>query len=145
MSSSHLVLIFLLMPFGYHTVLLTDQGLFAFGGKPSHSSEKKMPAKSPEVLWEGPKPVKVDWGRVHSLLLDEKGGVWEAGTPNQWNHSFTSSFRQVPGLPIAVEIAAGYNFSAVIDINGGVWVWWEDQSAKQIDISPLIKDRKSVV
>ena len=111
------------MPFGYHTLLLSEDGLLAFGGKPQQNGDEKMPDVPHQVPWVGPPVEKVDWGRLHSLVLDSQGGVWEAGTSGIENSSFTSNFRQVEGLPQISQIAAGYDHSAAIDMEGGLWTW----------------------
>ena len=113
------------MPCGYHTLLLSNEGLLAFGGKPGlFPSDEKMPDVPHQVPWVGPPLVKVDWGQFHSLALDSKGGVWEAGTSGVPNREFTSNFRLVEGLPEITQIAAGHDHSAAIDNEGCLWVWW---------------------
>ena len=94
------------MPFGYHTLVLSDEGLLAFGGKPTFEGDKGMSKVPHLVPWVGRPPVKVDWGRYHSLVLDVEGGVWEAGTPGVPNTDFTSNFQIVPGLPAINQISA---------------------------------------
>jgi hypothetical protein len=111
------------MPYGYHTLLVSNDGLLAFGGKPQWEGDMKMPDVPHQVPWVGPPLIKVDWGRSHSLLLDSEGGVWEAGTSGVENSEFTSNFRRVEGLPEITQISAGYDLSAVIDTEGNLWFW----------------------
>ena len=99
-----------------------------------------------EVPWKGSRPVQVDWGTRHSLVLDEEGSVWEAGKPGSKAYRpFT--FRRVPKLPLITMVAAGVDHSAALDVEGSLWVWtkkkgltWASQYPRKIGInSPLSK------
>ena len=116
-------------------MLLSDDGLLAFGGKSTFDGEEEMPSTPHLVPWTGPPLQNVDWGRYHSLVLDSEGTVWEAGTPGAGNFDFTSNFRRVPDLPVIVHISAGYNHSTAVDVDGGLWLWSEWQVASDPGIS----------
>ena len=122
------------MPYGYHTILLSTQGLLAFGGKFQPKPDPPESPKSPEVSWDGPRLVKVDWGRSHSLLLDEEGGVWEAGTPGK----VYGPFCKIPDLPVICDIAAGYDTSAALDTDGGLWAWGRQSECGWVSPSPKL-------
>ena len=114
------------MPFGDHTLLLSQEGeeggLWAFGRNNEgqlglgHRDHQRQPVMVP---WFGPQPVQVDWGFGHSLVLDAEGDVWEAG--HCWSNSTT--FQRVPELPSIVVVAAGVRHCAAIDTEGDLWVW----------------------
>ena len=104
-----LLLPFLEMPFGHHTLLLSlEGGLLAFGYNSEcqlglgHNSEQLTPAIVP---WKGPQPVQVDWGMQHSLVLDAEGGVWQAGSSRFSTSRYT--FERVPDVPPTALVAAG--------------------------------------
>ena len=136
------------MPFGNHTLLLSDVGeLWAFGNNTQgqlglgHRSQRLVPSL---VSWSGPTPIQVDWGEEHSMVLDEEGGVWEAGRSRASPAS--SHFTRVPELPVITMIAAGWFHSAAVDTNGALWVWtslssdWASSSPQQTKcLPPLIK------
>jgi alpha-tubulin suppressor-like RCC1 family protein len=122
---------FIGMPLGNHTLLFSlEGGLLAFGCNQDgqlglgHRNIQRTPV---EVPWNGPKLVQVDWGLRHSLILDEEGGVWEAGCYQPLDLSPTSlTFRQVPCLPCITLVAAGESHSAAIDSECCLWVWTGD-------------------
>ena len=121
------------MPFGNHTLLLDLEGeLWAFGansfGQLGVGSKDKVCVPT-KVSWNGPKPVQVDGGLVHSLVLDEEGGVWEAGRSRA--APYPTTFQLVTDLPPVSRVAAGYCHSAAVDINGALWVWTNAQTDLQ--------------
>ena len=83
-----------------------------------HKEDQKEPALVP---WSGPRPVQVDWGYHHSLVLDEEGGVWAAGVHQ--GPSFVLSFERVAAIPLVTQVAAGYDHSAALDVDGALWMW----------------------
>ena len=113
------------MPSGSHTILLSlEGGLLAFGANYEGQlglDHKKHHSQPEKVSWNGPKPVQVDCGGSHSLVLDVEGGVWDAGSSRAIYSSPT--FELIPDLPRMAVIAAGGGFSAAIDTEGGLWVW----------------------
>ena len=134
------------MPFGSHTLLLTDEGvLMAFGSNCAgqlglgHCETQRKPG---EVPWEGPRLVQVDWGYFHSLLLDEEGCVWEAGRDKSNYH-----FQRVVGLPQVLLVAAGFHHCAALDCDGVLWVWadrssvpWASPEPKKMEgLPPVLK------
>ena len=113
------------MPFGNHTLLLSlEEGVCAFGYNSdgqlglSHRTTQIEPV---EVPWNGPRPVQVDWGLEHSLILDVEGGVWEAGRSRSTSSPLT--FHRASELPLITLVAAGEYHSAAIDTAGGLWLW----------------------
>ena len=140
---------FIGMPLGNHTLLLSFEGnLFAFGDNEEgqlglgHNDNPSLPS---EVPWNGPQPVQVDWGWHHSLVLDAEGGVWEAGLSRL--PSFSLHFTQVQELPGITLVAAGIHRSAAIDTEGGLWVWtsqrdlsWASSLPHRVEVlPPLLK------
>ena len=118
------------MPHGYHTLLLLEEGgsLVGFGRNKQgqlglgHCEDQLVPVIVP---WDGPRPVQVEWGRQHSLVLDEEGSVWEAG--RFCSASTSATFRPIEGLPAMATIACSAFLSAALDMNGALWVWTSNQ------------------
>ena len=137
------------MPFGHHTLLLSQEGgLWAFGSNSDGElglGNQEGQLKPVEVPWNGPQPVQVDWGYGHSLVLDAEGGVWDADCSRSLNSS--TSFSKVPELPPIAQLAAGLSHSAAIDIEGSLWVWtsikdlsWASSLPQRVGgLPPLIK------
>jgi alpha-tubulin suppressor-like RCC1 family protein len=137
------------MPFGHHTLLLSEEGgLWAFGCNSSgqlglgHKNHQWQPVQVP---WSGPKPVQVDWGIQHSLVLDAEGGVRE--TSHSQDSPSTHLFQHVPGLPLITHVAAGASHNAALDTEGGLWVWaskdhlsWARSLPQRVEgLPPLLK------
>ena len=129
------------MPFGFHTLLLTHEGgLLGFGRSMEgqlglgHQHNRSEPV---EIPWNGPRAVQVSCGELHSLVLDEEGGVWEAGLPQTINFE-PLVFKQVMALPLVTQIAAGEKHSAVLDVDGNLW-WWTARSL--IEWAPKAPER----
>ena len=137
------------MPQGEHTLLFSIDGdLLAFGSNSQgqlglgHSSISEVPTKVP---WKGPKPVQVDWGSCHSLVLDEEGGVWETGR-SRYSQPFTS-FQKVEELPCITSVSAGDDLSTALGADGALWVWasesvmpWACSVPQKVEgFPPLIK------
>ena len=137
------------MPLGVHTLLLGEGGaLLSFGCNwegqlgLGHKDEQMDPARVP---WEGPRLVQTDWGFQHSLLLDEQGDVWEAGSARSGSPSFLI-FQRAPELSSIVQVAAGNHHSAALDSQGRLWLWktnqtshWPSTPQRVEDLPPLAK------
>ena len=118
------------MPLGYHTLLLAETGLVAFGLNSDGQlglGHKGSSETLSEVPWVGPRPTQLDWGLLHSLVLDVEGGVWETGRVRSPFDSILT-FQKVNELPPITQLAAGYQHSAALDMNGGLWVWTSKSS-----------------
>jgi alpha-tubulin suppressor-like RCC1 family protein len=124
------VLSFIGMPLGGHTILLDLEGrLWGFGSNSEgqlglgYERDEFEPA---EISWNGPQPVQLEVGGIHSLILDAQGAVWYAGHSRTCSTSET--FQRLPELPCISLVAAGGSHSAAIDAEGRLWVWTSDIS-----------------
>ena len=70
------------MPLGGHTILLDLEGrLWGFGSNSEgqlglgYERDEFEPA---EISWNGPQPVQLEVGGIHSLILDEQVREWPA-------------------------------------------------------------------
>ena len=99
------------------------------------------------VPWEGPRPVQVDWGSRHSLVLDEEGGVWEAGlSRSQTTSQAIQTFQRAKEIPPATFVSAGYFHSVALDTNGTLWVWtscnyqsWSSLAMPIANLHPIVR------
>ena len=115
------------MPFGNHTLLLSLEGLLAFGHNDEgqlglgDTKNRRVPTKVP---WKGLRVVQVVCGKSFSLALDQNGGVWEAGksiASESSNLTFQKAPDRVGVFPPIARLAAGPNLCAALDRDGHLW------------------------
>lgn len=121
-------------PSSVHIFAVTDSGLVYGWGRNEKgqlglgdTKDRKCPTLVKEL--SGHRIVAAATGRNHSLFLTDQGTVLACGD-NKCGQSVNkgSTMTKVPALvtydgPEAKTIACGSDFSAILDVQGSVWMW----------------------
>lgn len=89
-----------------------------------------------------PNPARsISCGRLHSCVLDQNGNVW---TFVNWGRPFQlSSQRYGNSRSLPVQIECGWSYSAMLNRDGEVFVWWPSTGGLQAILSQKFSELNS--
>ena len=120
-----------------HSMLLDiDGSVWTFGegivGQLGHGDNNAL--NRPKKIENIPLITAVAAGAAHSMLLDIDGFVWTFGSGKKGqlgrkckDYFCEPTLKKIEGLPFITTIAAGYHHSIVIDKNGEVWTFGDNE------------------
>jgi len=123
---------------GYHSLVVTSTNeVFSFGSN-IHGQlglggikGKRIPTKIPSI-----RAKEVSAGTFHSLLIDLEGSVWVFGSNESGQLGISPTVYSQINRPQkvfelkAVSVSAGYKHSMLLDPDGDVWVFGDNESGQ---------------